>query len=233
MFHLSPDEWTAVAAVAAHRDRRDRRLRCRSASPSAGCWRATNSGARPCWTASCICRWCCRRWSPAICCSFRSDAEGRSARSWPIISASFSRSAGPARRCPAASWAFPLMVRPIRLALEAIDRRLEDAAATLGAGRFAGVPHRHPAARFAGRDRRRWCCALPARSANSAPPSPSSPISPARRRRSPPRSTPCCRFPAATPRQAGWCWSRSCSRSPHSLPRNVFARRAGMRFQGE
>jgi molybdate transport system permease protein len=31
---------------------------------------------------------------------------------------------------------FPLMVRPIRLALEAIDRRLEDAASTLGAGRF-------------------------------------------------------------------------------------------------
>jgi molybdate transport system permease protein len=29
---------------------------------------------------------------------------------------------------------FPLMVRPIRLAIEAIDRRLEDAAATLGAG---------------------------------------------------------------------------------------------------
>src|SRR5271168_5555979 len=28
---------------------------------------------------------------------------------------------------------FPLMVRPIRLALEAIDRRLEDAASTLGA----------------------------------------------------------------------------------------------------
>src|ERR1700685_3447636 len=30
---------------------------------------------------------------------------------------------------------FPLMVRPIRLALEAIDRKLEDAAATLGANR--------------------------------------------------------------------------------------------------
>jgi molybdate transport system permease protein len=30
---------------------------------------------------------------------------------------------------------FPLMVRPIRLALETIDRRLEDAAATLGANR--------------------------------------------------------------------------------------------------
>jgi molybdate transport system permease protein len=31
---------------------------------------------------------------------------------------------------------FPLMVRPIRLALEAIDSKLEDAAATLGADRF-------------------------------------------------------------------------------------------------
>ena len=31
---------------------------------------------------------------------------------------------------------FPLMVRPIRLAIEAIDTRLEDAAATLGANRF-------------------------------------------------------------------------------------------------
>ena len=31
---------------------------------------------------------------------------------------------------------FPLMVRPIRLALEAIDRRLEDAALTLGADRL-------------------------------------------------------------------------------------------------
>jgi molybdate transport system permease protein len=32
--------------------------------------------------------------------------------------------------------AFPLMVRAIRLSIEAIDRRLEDAAATLGADRF-------------------------------------------------------------------------------------------------
>jgi molybdate transport system permease protein len=31
---------------------------------------------------------------------------------------------------------FPLLVRPIRLGIEAIDRRLEDAAATLGAGRL-------------------------------------------------------------------------------------------------
>ena len=35
----------------------------------------------------------------------------------------------------AAIMAFPLMVRAIRLSLEAIDRRLEDAAATLGANR--------------------------------------------------------------------------------------------------
>jgi len=32
--------------------------------------------------------------------------------------------------------AFPLLVRPIRLSLEAIDRRLEDAASTLGANSF-------------------------------------------------------------------------------------------------
>jgi molybdate transport system permease protein len=31
---------------------------------------------------------------------------------------------------------FPLMVRPIRLSIEAIDRRLEEAAATLGANRL-------------------------------------------------------------------------------------------------
>src|ERR671934_2501556 len=31
---------------------------------------------------------------------------------------------------------FPLLVRPLRLAIEAIDRKLEDAAATLGADRF-------------------------------------------------------------------------------------------------
>jgi len=36
----------------------------------------------------------------------------------------------------AALVAFPLIVRPIRLSLEAIDRRLESAAATLGANRF-------------------------------------------------------------------------------------------------
>src|SRR5271154_3950272 len=33
---------------------------------------------------------------------------------------------------------FPLMVRAIRLSIEAVDRRLEDAASTLGAGRVWG-----------------------------------------------------------------------------------------------
>ena len=51
----------------------------------------------------------------------------------PSISASSSRSAGPARRSPAPSWRFPLLVRAIRLSIEAVDRRLEEAAGTLGA----------------------------------------------------------------------------------------------------
>ncbi len=38
----------------------------------------------------------------------------------------------------AAIMGFPLMVRAIRLAIEAVDPRLEQAAATLGAGRWAG-----------------------------------------------------------------------------------------------
>ena len=49
---------------------------------------------------------------------------------------------------------FPLLVRPIRLAIEAIDRKLEDAAATLGAEPLLGLPHRHAAARPARADRR-------------------------------------------------------------------------------
>ena len=85
---------------------------------------------------------------------------------------------------------FPLLVRAIRLSIEAIDRRLEDA------GRDA---RRQPVLACSSPSRCRWrcpasspawCCASPRRSANSAPPSPSSPTSPARRRPSRPRSTP-------------------------------------------
>ena len=39
-----------------------------------------------------------------------------------MTSASCSHFAGPARRWPAGSWRFPLLVRPIRLSFEAIDR---------------------------------------------------------------------------------------------------------------
>jgi molybdate transport system permease protein len=45
----------------------------------------------------------------------------------------------------AAVMAFPLMVRPMRLAIEAIDREVDEAALTLGAGRLA----------------RLWCVTLP------------------------------------------------------------------------
>ena len=51
--------------------------------------------------------------------------------------------------------AFPLMVRAIRLSIEAIDRKLEDAAATLGARPAWVFRHRDAAAGAARRDRRR------------------------------------------------------------------------------
>jgi molybdate transport system permease protein len=87
--------------------------------------------------------------------------------------------------------AFPLLVRAIRLSFEAIDRRLEDAAATLGAnGIWTFVTVSLPPA---------WCWRLPRLSANSAPPSPSSPTSRARRRRCRRRSTRSRRFPMAMP----------------------------------
>ena len=52
------------------------------------------------------------------------------------ISASCSHFAGPAQPLPSGVMAFPLLVRAIRLSFEAIDRRLEDAASTLGASPF-------------------------------------------------------------------------------------------------
>ena len=45
---------------------------------------------------------------------------------------------------------FPLLVRPIRLSIEAIDRRLEQAAGTLGAAPVAGICDRDIAAGVAG-----------------------------------------------------------------------------------
>ena len=79
----------------------------------------------------------------------------------------------------AAIMGFPLMVRAIRLSIEAIDPRLEAAAATLGASRLGVLADGDPAARPPRHPRRRWCSPSPARSASSAPPSPSSATSPA------------------------------------------------------
>ena len=128
---------------------------------------------------------------------------------------------------------FPLMVRPIRLALEAIDRRLEDAAATLGANRlWCFLPVTLPLALpgvIAGAD----AVLSPGRSVNSAPPSPSSPTFPAKRRRSPPRSTPCCRFPAAKPWRYALVLIAIVLALGALIASEWFARRAGMRFQGE
>ena len=109
--------------------------------------------------------------------------------------------------------AFPLLVRAIRLSFEAIDRRLEDAASTLGANGILGVPHRDLAARAARRHRRHGAVPSPRRSASSAPPSPSSPTSPARRRRCRRRSTRSRKSPAATPRRCASSSSPSSSRS--------------------
>ena len=55
----------------------------------------------------------------------------------------------------AAIMGFPLMVRAIRLSIEAVDRRLEAAAGTLGASRAVGLPDRHAAADPARHHRRR------------------------------------------------------------------------------
>ena len=68
VFDLTPDEWTAIQlslriAIVATRGGAAVRHRGRLAAGAQAI-----SGARRCSTASCICRWCCRRSSPAICC---------------------------------------------------------------------------------------------------------------------------------------------------------------------
>ena len=99
---------------------------------------------------------------------------------------------------------FPLLVRAIRLSFEAIDAQLEDAAATLGANRLLVFAHRDACRSRCPASSPAWCCALPRRSASSAPPSPSSPTFRAKRRRSRPRSTPTRRSRAAMPPRCGW-----------------------------
>ena len=114
---------------------------------------AQRSGARPCWTPGASA-------AGAAAGGDRLSAADPFGRRGPIgmlladqlgIVFSF-RWTGAALACGVMG--FPLMVRPIRLSIEAIDRRLEEAAATLGAA-HAGVPDRHPAAGAARHHRRR------------------------------------------------------------------------------
>ena len=88
--------------------------------------------------------------------SARAGAIGAVARR---CSASASRSAGPARRGQAIM-GFPLMVRAIRLSIEAIDRRLEAGGrARLGREAVARVPARSPC-RWPGRASSPACAGL-------------------------------------------------------------------------
>jgi molybdate transport system permease protein len=104
----------------------------------------------------------------------------------------------------AAVMSFPLMVRAIRLALEAVDRGLEDAARTLGASRLdvffsVTLPLMLPGilSGASSPSPRRW--------GTSARPSPSSATCRARRRHCRSPSTASLRRPTATPPRCGWC----------------------------
>ena len=127
----------------------------------------------------------------------------------------------------AAVMALPLMVRAMRLSIEAVDRRLVGAARTLGATpwrAFATItlPLSLPGV-LAGDDAR----LRRARSANSARRSPSSRTSPARRTRCRWRSTRDLQVPGAESRASrGWRSSRCCSRSPRCSPPSWLVRRS-------
>ncbi|MCS5991798.1 molybdate ABC transporter permease subunit [Klebsiella variicola subsp. variicola] len=101
-----------------------------------GCWFGAPFPARRCSTVFSIYRWCCRRWWWGICCWWpwgRRGFIGSWLYDWFGISFAFSwRGAVLA----AAVMSFPLMVRAIRLALEGVDVKLEQAARTLGASRW-------------------------------------------------------------------------------------------------
>ena len=121
--------------VAADRDRRDRGGDCRSASASPGCWRGGISGASRCSTASCTLPLVL---PPVVTGYLLLISFGRRGLVGSLLADHFGivfsfRWTGAALACGVMG--FPLLVRAIRLSIEAIDRRLEDAAATLGASR--------------------------------------------------------------------------------------------------
>src|SRR5271154_2037674 len=98
---------------------------------SPGCSRSDYFTVYNCCTPPCISRWCCRRWSPAGFWGFgRQGVFGRFFEQVFGLVFSF-RWTGAA--LAAAVMGFPLMVRAIRLSIEAVDAKLEQAASTLGA----------------------------------------------------------------------------------------------------
>ena len=102
----------------------------------------------------------------------------------------------------AAIMSFPLMIRPIRLSFENVDRRLGDAARSLLApipcGPSSSLPCRWP--RRASSSAR--SSVSQKRSENLAQPSPLSRTFQAKRRRFPPQSTASCKPPAETRRRS-------------------------------
>ena len=144
---LTPAEWDAIRLSPAGRERRgDRQPALRHRRRLSAGARALSAGAR-CSTHSSTCRWSCRRWSPATCCCSPSAGKGPIGafleQTFGIVLAFNWTGAALA----AAIMGFPLMVRAIRLSIEAIDRRLEAAASTLGAEPRDGVRDHHAAPR--------------------------------------------------------------------------------------
>ena len=125
-----------AAAVAADRHPRHAWSACCSAYRWPGCWPGSSSPAGG-WSGRWSpCRWCCRRWSAAwrCCCVF-----GRRGLVGPWLDATFGitlpfTTAGVV--VAEAFVAMPFLVIAVEGALRGADTRYEEAAATLGAGRW-------------------------------------------------------------------------------------------------
>ncbi len=134
---LSPAEWEAVRLT----------LGVAASSVAFGlpvaiglrcCSRGAASPARPARLRSRICRWCCRPWSSAgscCCCSERAARWAASLLAWFGIRLVFTTGAA---TLACAVMAFPLMVRPIRLAIEGIDAVWTRPRARSGPERWTG-----------------------------------------------------------------------------------------------
>ena len=109
---------------------------CCSGCRSPGCWRGCRSAAATWCAPSSCCPWCCRRSSAASPCCSPSGATAWSARCSTSafgITLPFTT----AGAIMAETFvAMPFLVITVEAGIRAMDRRYEDAAATLGAGRW-------------------------------------------------------------------------------------------------